>query len=115
VEAAWCSRARRRARVCTLRGLGVSARGSVCMCRARVSQDKACVGSGHAATSSPRPGGSGAPVIHRSSLGRGLQAYTSSAKGGGKRANAHRGLEVASKAVQHGRRRGPAAGRRGAR
>jgi hypothetical protein len=40
------------------------------MCRARASQDKACVGSGHAATSSPRPGGGGAPVIRHSSLGR---------------------------------------------
>jgi hypothetical protein len=85
------------------------------MCRARVSQDKARVGSGRAATSSPRPGGGGAPVIHRSSLGRALQAYTSSSKGGWKRANAHRGLGAAGKAVQQGRQCGPAAGRREAR
>jgi hypothetical protein len=72
VESARCSRARRRACVCALRGSGLSARGSVCMCRARASQDKARVGSGYAATSSPRPGGGGALVIRRSSLGQGL-------------------------------------------
>ena len=59
--------------------------------------------------------GRAAPVRRQSAgerrCGRrgGLQPTSSSAKGPGKRAGAHRGLVVAGVAVQGGRRRGPAA------
>jgi hypothetical protein len=45
--------------------------------------------------------------VRRSSYGNGLRSTTSSAKGPGERADAHRGLELADETAQGGRRRGP--------
>jgi hypothetical protein len=103
---------RRRSPACACsRGSGHMSRGKRPCVRAQCKVER---GSGGVCAALQRCGHSGAAAAERRrrcfGLGCGLRSLIASAKGGGERADAHRGLGAADMAVQRGRRQCRAVG-----